>query len=841
MTQTRIHDYRGPRSSEDLNRKLIGLLPAGVYRGLHVGGAGAITPGLLLTAEGVTVEEDAPVSVLVPPGDPTHGRVDLVVCVYEYMKTVPAPVATFEVVQGTPAADPVAPELPDHAILLAVAQMEAGGSEWTSVEQVGPPEKLVNATRQADFTYTIVHGARATLREVFDPNTGTLAVYLVAAGTLSDGDPIPWGDPVLSMSPDGIDQLAAIVAALEEEIGAREAADELKLDKTGGTLTGGLVVGNGETSGSPEIRQRTNGADGVLRTLNGGDITLHAEGAGKHVVLRPGAGGLVVIEKSIYGDVGALQLKDENGASVDLSSEDDIAIAPSLPQNLIGALNVTSEHVSTLTQALGTELLEGALVTAGVGLNVTVSVGQFLTIGRHYAMAETSRELDDDATNYLYWDRVTKAYGHSTTWHQFQAGTRVALAKVVTAAGAITSVADFRKPLAWLNERSEILVGPVGTLGVHFTSVGAALRYVGENLAPALGTATRNYRIRVVGHVVEAGAPLVIPANGIVIEGLGGDSTAPATPGKSVVEWAGDVPLFDLNGKDYLVFRDFVAGYNGTTAAATAADRRAVFYANAQASSHCVFENIRVKNYGSAANTLHGMFWVGGVLGAITNSVIRDVYAAGLANFGMIIRDCQDTKIENIHLTGAPAYACPTFEDDGIYLPKFGASEHIRVRDCHVQGFGGQGIYVGGSYVVVDANRVEDCEEWGIYVALGAIRCVVSKNSVEGCSTSPGLADGIGIYIVGDDCRVSDNYAVVMNDTAGAGGYVAGLALNAARCSAVGNNLNASGAGGATLRGILFGNSSAGSCVAVGNHLNGRGFTDLPGGNFCDVAHGNQP
>jgi hypothetical protein len=839
--QTRTHDYRGPRSSEDLNSKLAGLLGPGVYRGFHVGTDGAISPGLLLTADGVTVEEDEALAVAVPPGDPVHPRIDLVVCSYEYVKTVPPPVATFEVIAGVPGAEPSQPSIPANAALLAAAQMAAGAGEWASVAQAGPPEKLVNARREANLTYTIVHSARAALREVYDPNAGTLAVYLVAAGTLSDGDPINWSDPILSMSPDGVDQLAAIVAALEEEIGAREAANELKLDKTGGTLTGALVVGTGATSGSPEIRQRTNGADGVLRTLNGGDITLHAEGAGKHVVLRPGAGGLVVVEKVIYGDVGALQLKDENGASVDLSSEDDIAIVPSLPQNLIGALNVTSEHVSTLTQALGTELLEGALITAGVGLNVTISVGQFLTIGRHYAMAETSRELDDDATNYLYWDRVTKAYGNSTTSHQFQAGTRVALAKVVTAAGSITSLIDLRKPLAWLNERSEILVGPAGTLGVHFTSVGAALRYVGENLAPSLGTSSRNYRIRVVGHVVETQAPLVIPANGIVIEGLGGDSTAPATPGKSVIEWTGDVPLFDLNGKDYLVFRDFVAGYNGTTAAATAADRRVVFYGSAQASSHCVFESIKVKNYGGAANTLHGVFYVAGTLGAVTNSVIRDVYATGLANFGMVIRDCQDTKIDNVRLYGAPAYKNPAIEDDGVYLPKFGTSEHVRVRDCQVVGFAGQGIYVGGSHVVVEANHVEDCEEWGIYVALGAVRCVVSKNSVESCSTSVEFADGIGIYILGDDCRVSDNYAVVMNDTAGAGAYVVGLALNAARCTATGNNLNAVGSGGATLCGILFGNGSVGACVVVGNHLNGRGFTDLAGGNFCDVAHGNQP
>ena len=79
-----------------------------------------------------------------------------------------------------------------------------------------------------------------------------------------------------------------------------------------------------------------------------------------------------------------------------------------------------------------------------------------------------------------------------------------------------------------------------------------------------------------------------------------------------------------------------------------------------------------------------------------------------------------------------------------------------------------------------------------------------------------------------------------MNDTAGAGAYVAGLALNAARCLATGNNVNAVGVGGATLCEILFGNGSVGSCVAVGNHMNGKGFVDLAGGNFCDVGHGNR-
>jgi hypothetical protein len=75
----------------------------------------------------------------------------------------------------------------------------------------------------------------------------------------------------------------------------------------------------------------------------------------------------------------------------------------------------------------------------------------------------------------------------------------------------------------------------------------------------------------------------------------------------------------------------------------------------------------------------------------------------------------------------------------------------------------------------------------------------------------------------------------------GQGASVApGLALNAARCLATGNNVNGIGTGGATVCGILFGLSSVGSCVAVGNHMNGKGVIDLPGGNYCDVTHANR-
>ncbi len=96
MTQSRIHDYRSPRSSADLNRKLVGILPPGVYAEFTVHADGSIDPGVMLTPEGVRIEEDGPISVSVPPGDSTHPRLDLVVCIHEYLPTVPNVAARLE-------------------------------------------------------------------------------------------------------------------------------------------------------------------------------------------------------------------------------------------------------------------------------------------------------------------------------------------------------------------------------------------------------------------------------------------------------------------------------------------------------------------------------------------------------------------------------------------------------------------------------------------------------------------------------------------------------------------------------------------------------------------------
>jgi len=246
MVQKRIHDYRGPRSSENLNGHLLGVVPPGVYEGFQVNPDGSVSPGMLVTPEGIRIEETEPISAPQPVADPVNPRLDLVVCVHEYEKTVPAPPALFTTVPGTPAADPQPPDIPDHAVLIAACRMEAGADEWTDIQQLGYPVRIYNAVLQPNHTWQIVLGARGAMMELFDPNSGTVAAFVVAPGTHADGETIDWGAPVLEYDADGILQVQTVQGNLDQEIEDREAADtaldNAKLDKAGGTVSGDLFL-----------------------------------------------------------------------------------------------------------------------------------------------------------------------------------------------------------------------------------------------------------------------------------------------------------------------------------------------------------------------------------------------------------------------------------------------------------------------------------------------------------------------------------------------------------------------------------------------------------------------
>ena len=246
MVQKRTHDYRGPRSSENLNGHFIGVVPYGIYEGFQVNPDGSVSPGMLITPEGIRIDETEAFSVPQPVADPVNARIDLVVCIHEYEKTVPAPPAVFTTVPGEPAAEPAPPEIPEHAVAVGACRMEAGAAEWSNITSLGYPVRVYNAVPQPDFSWKIVLGARGAMMELFDPNSGTVAAFVVAPGTLADGETIDWGAPVLEYDADGILQVQSVQANLDQEASDREAADNAldnaKLNKAGGTISGDLVL-----------------------------------------------------------------------------------------------------------------------------------------------------------------------------------------------------------------------------------------------------------------------------------------------------------------------------------------------------------------------------------------------------------------------------------------------------------------------------------------------------------------------------------------------------------------------------------------------------------------------
>jgi len=211
MSQNRTYDYAAANTSAIHNRRLIDLLPSGVYRGFKVFADGWIDPGVLFTVDGVRIEETFHVRTTygdtwentgVPAGDATHPRIDLVVCSYLYEASDPAPVAHYRVITGTPAASPVAPDMPEDAVLLATCTMPQAGASWSVVLQAGPPERLVNCVAVSGG-HQVVYGDLAAFREVFDMNLGQWRMYQVPADTYEDGDDIVWPAPALAIVEDG--------------------------------------------------------------------------------------------------------------------------------------------------------------------------------------------------------------------------------------------------------------------------------------------------------------------------------------------------------------------------------------------------------------------------------------------------------------------------------------------------------------------------------------------------------------------------------------------------------------------------------------------------------------
>lgn len=149
MAQERFWNWQDDDSTGRMNQRDLILIPQGLYSGFDAALAAGLTLNLVHTVDnkkkrkndlslsnalgiwksqqGCIIVEDAAINLTVAAGNATHPRIDLIVGRHKYIATVGGSLATYSIVQGTPAANPVAPSLPvpDEQVILGTLYVPA--------------------------------------------------------------------------------------------------------------------------------------------------------------------------------------------------------------------------------------------------------------------------------------------------------------------------------------------------------------------------------------------------------------------------------------------------------------------------------------------------------------------------------------------------------------------------------------------------------------------------------------------------------------------------------------------------------------------------------------------
>lgn len=164
MAQFILWNWQDDDSTAQLNYRTAGYLPPGVYQGFGVNLAspGGLTlrmsmlngfeltltnltqefRGMLVTKQGVVIQENADIDLPINAGDPTNPRIDLVILEHEYVQAPGASVGIYQIIQGTPSPNPVAPSLtlPERQIIIGQLYVPAGMAALTGTGVVYTPE-----------------------------------------------------------------------------------------------------------------------------------------------------------------------------------------------------------------------------------------------------------------------------------------------------------------------------------------------------------------------------------------------------------------------------------------------------------------------------------------------------------------------------------------------------------------------------------------------------------------------------------------------------------------------------------------------------------------------------
>ena len=160
MAQYRRWNWEDDDSTFDMNWRDLLFFPPGLYTGFdakNLGSSGTLafvlwhnatgvrkvdeslssTPknGLWRTKQGVCVYEDDVIPLTLGANLSSFPRIDLVVGTHQYLETPGGAVATYQIIQGTPGATPVAPALtfPNQQVILGTFYVPAGTTDLAAV------------------------------------------------------------------------------------------------------------------------------------------------------------------------------------------------------------------------------------------------------------------------------------------------------------------------------------------------------------------------------------------------------------------------------------------------------------------------------------------------------------------------------------------------------------------------------------------------------------------------------------------------------------------------------------------------------------------------------------
>lgn len=452
-----------------------------------------------------------------------------------------------------------------------------------------------------------------------------------------------------------------------------------------------------------------------------------------------------------------------------------------------------------LGEVLTSEIISGGLVTAGAGLGILISGAVVLNQGKRQSVPAAAYTIPGGDTNsYIYLDcsdsTSCPVVTHSTTLPLPSSGD-ILLARVTHSGVAILTVTNLQHYLLDVDQRVDLTVGsyagpvPPGTSYPHFETLSAAMQWIGETMDPVGvgGTAGSKYgkqwRIKVVGPVVETSAPVFIPTNGIIVEGSA-KITAGTTPGDySMITWAGDVSLFDLNGKDDLTFRDLAFRYTEGTAPG-AIPNRAVFTANsAAAAGPFTSTNVLIENCMFTGANAHAFVLFRETSARLTgmfHSTIRNNYCVGPESFVKIITSDGGAADPTGNLTITDNYGTGTLAPASTEA----AAVHLQGNDNHVSrnhfGSYARGIHLMGeaagtadSRVVISDNYLLSTNLTGIWVERINPGSVISGNillNLHGTANNEhGLGAGVKVGVFLDavqSVHVTDNHIALNADDA---------------------------------------------------------------------------